>query len=206
MRAAGPLRLAESVINGALKLDPEFLESLGPLSDKTISVALTGLDQTFHLRLSPEGVTFLDPVEVTEPDGKASADVVFRGSPPALLRMVAAMRRGESTIGDDVRISGDVAALAALRDAFRRLDVDLEELLSRYVGDITAHEIGRAARAVARWGEQLRENLLADVGEYLVEELRVTPPRLSIEDFAAGVDRLRDDVERLEKRVSRLNQ
>lgn len=203
---ATPLRLAESVVNGALKLDPEFLEALGPLRDKTISVELTGLDLIFYLRFGPEGVNFLDRDEVEARSGGPSADVGFRGSPPALMRMVAAMRRGESAIGDDVRISGDVAALESLRGAFRRLDVDLEELLSRCVGDIAAHEIGRAARAFVRWGEQVRENLLADVGEYLVEEIRVTPPRLSIEDFSAEVDRLRDDVERLEKRVARLDE
>jgi ubiquinone biosynthesis protein UbiJ len=37
-----------------------------------------------------------------------------------------------------------------------------------------------------------------------VEELRVSPSPLELEDFASDVDRLRDDVERLEKRLARL--
>ncbi len=131
-------------------------------------------------------------------------DVGLSGTPAALLRMLGRMRRGDASFGDEVRLSGDVAVLETLRDAYRRLDVDLEELLSRFVGDIAAHEIGRAARAVLSWGENLRQTLLADTGEYLVEELRVSPPRHELEDFAAEVDRIRDDVERIEKRIARL--
>ncbi len=202
--SASPLNLAESLINQALKLDPEFLESLKPLSGKIVAVELSGLDLTVFLSLGVEGVTFFEQREAEEILSGRSADIGFRGSPAALLRMVGAMRRGAAAFGDEVRLSGDLAALESLREAFRRLDVDLEELLSRLVGDIAAHEIGRAARAFLSWGKTTRETLISDAGEYLVEELRVSPPRHQLEDFGAEVDRLRDDVERIEKRIDRL--
>ncbi len=199
-----PLQLAEALINRALKLDPEFLESLQPLSDKLVMLELSGIDVTIFFSLAVTGVTFYQRGEAQEIFGPRSPDIGFHGSPAALLRMVGAMRRGEAGFGDEVRLSGDVAALESLRDAFRRIDVDLEELLSRFVGDIAAHEMGRAARAFLSWGEYMRQTLLTDSGEYLVEELRVSPPRHELEDFAAEVDRLRDDVERIEKRVARI--
>ncbi len=202
--SASPLNLAESLVNQALKLDPEFLESLKPLSGKIVAVELSGLDLTVFLSLGVEGVTFFEQREAEEILSGRSADIGFRGSPAALLRMVGAMRRGAAAFGDEVRLSGDLAALESLREAFRRLDVDLEELLSRLVGDIAAHEIGRAARAFLSWGKNTRETLISDAGEYLVEELRVSPPRHQLEDFGAEVDRLRDDVERIEKRIDRL--
>lgn len=202
--SASPLNLAESLINRALKLDPEFLESLEPMSGKIVAVELSGLDISIFFSLGVEGVTFLQLSEAEEVLCGRSPDIGFRGSPAALLRMVGAMRRGAAAFGDDVRLSGDLAALESLRDAFRTLDVDLEELLSRLVGDIAAHEIGRAARALLSWGKNTRETLISDAGEYLVEELRVSPPSHELEDFVAEVDRLRDDVERIEKRVDRL--
>ncbi len=203
--SAPPLQLAESLINRALKLDPEFLESLEPLSGKLLALELSGIDLTILFSLDVDGVTLYPRSEAEEVLGPRSPDIGFRGSPAALLRMVAAMRRGDASFGDEVRLSGDVAALESLRDAFRRLDVDLEELLSRFVGDITAHEMGRAARAFLSWGENVRQTLLADTGEYLGEELRVSPPRHELEDFATEVDRIRDDVERIEKRIARLH-
>lgn len=201
---ASPLHLAESAINGVLRLDPEFLEALDTLSDRIIAVELDGLDQIFHFSLSPQGIVFFDENEIEEMRAGGDADVRFTGTPPALLRMLRQMRRGEGSFADEVRISGDLAVLEALRDAFRRLDVDLEGLLSSFVGDMAAHQIGRAIRDFLSWGNRTRDALLMDAGEYLVEELRVSPPRYQLEDFAAEVDRLRNDVERLEKRVLRL--
>ena len=58
------------------------------------------------------------------------------------------------------------------------------------------------AQAFWSWSRRTRDTLLADTGEYLVEELRVSPPAVELEDFAAEVDRLRDDAARLEKRVA----
>ncbi len=202
---ASPLALAEPLINRALKLDPEFLESLEPLRGKLLALELGGTDVTVYLSLSGDGVTLYQRSEAEEILRGRAPDVGVSGTPAALLRMLGKMRRGDAGFGDEVRLSGDVAVMETLRDAFRRLDVDLEEQLSRLVGDIAAHEIGRAARAVLSWGENLRQTLLADSGEYLVEELRVSPPRHELEDFAAEVDRIRDDVERIEKRIARLH-
>lgn len=201
---APPLQLAEALINRALGLDPEFLESLEPLSGKLISLELSGAELTIFFTLDAEGVTFYRRDEAEENLSRRSPDIGFQGSPAALLRMVGAMRRGDAGFGDEVRLSGDLAALESLREAFRRLNVDLEEVLSRLVGDVAAHQMGRAARAFLSWGENMRQILLADTGEYLVEEIKVSPPRHQLEDFASEVDRLRDDVERIEKRVLRL--
>jgi ubiquinone biosynthesis protein UbiJ len=198
------LQLAEALINHALELDPEFLESLEPLSGKLVSVELSGVDLTVFISLDVEGVTLYRRHEAEEILEGRPADIGFQGAPAALLRMVAAMRRGDAGFGNEVRMSGDLAALESLREAFSRLNVDLEEPLSRLVGDVAAHQMGRAARALFSWGEDMRQTLLADTGEYLVEEIRVSPPRHQLEDFASQVDRLRDDVERIEKRVLRL--
>lgn len=203
-RAGPPLQLFESLINGALRLDPEFLEALEPLEEKIIAVELGGLEQTIYVSLGVNGAVFYPRDEAEEILGSRAADIRLRGSPAALLRMAAAMRRGDPGVGDDVRLSGDLALLETLRDALRRLDIDWEDLLSRYLGDVTAHEVGRAARAFFAWGDHMRRTLLADGGEFLVEELKISPPRYQLEDFAAEVDRLRDDVDRLEKRVARL--
>jgi ubiquinone biosynthesis protein UbiJ len=204
IRGASPIHMAETALNGLLRLDPEFLEALEPLQDRIVAVELAGLEQTLFLKLGVEGVSLLNRDEVEAIGEDRLADVTFEGSPPALLGMVAAMRRGDAAFRDDVRISGDLSLLEAMKTAFQRLDIDLEELLSRFVGDIAAHEIGRGARAFWAWGQKTSKALAADIGEYLVEELRVSPSPLELEDFAADVDRLRDDVERLEKRVARL--
>jgi len=41
--------------------------------------------------------------------------------------------------------------------------------------------------------------------EYMVEERRLLPPAAQVRDWARAVDGLRDDVERLTKRIDRLS-
>lgn len=203
-RSASAVHLAESALNRLLRLDPEFLEALEPLQDRILSIEFSGIEKTVYVQLGVEGVTLLQDRDFEALRPQRNVDISFRGSPPAMLRMINAMRRGASVVGEDVQITGDLSLLECLKRAFQRIDIDLEELLSRYVGDVAAHEAGRVARAVRDWGQRTRETLMADAGEYLVEELRVSPPAIELEDFAADVDRLRDDVERLEKRIARL--
>jgi ubiquinone biosynthesis protein UbiJ len=47
-------------------------------------------------------------------------------------------------------------------------------------------------------------SLAGNVSEYLQEEGRDLPTPTEVDEFLAGVDQLRDDVERLEARLARL--
>ena len=49
------------------------------------------------------------------------------------------------------------------------------------------------------------DSLVTSAAEYLQEEGRDVPVRLEVEEFLREVDRLRDDVERLEARIARLS-
>ncbi|MGB5200150.1 MAG: sterol-binding protein, partial [Sedimenticolaceae bacterium] len=84
------------------------------------------------------------------------------------------------------------------------LDIDWEEQLSRFTGDIAAHEIGRGVRAASREGARMRRSSEQILSEYLTEEARLLPHRFEVEDFIADVDTLRDDAERLAARIALL--
>jgi ubiquinone biosynthesis protein UbiJ len=80
----------------------------------------------------------------------------------------------------------------------------LEEELSRVIGDVAAHQVGNAARAFLEFGRRAAGTLAQNVAEYLQEEGRDVPARTEAEEFNVEVDRLRDDVERLEARLALL--
>ncbi|MBI3774144.1 MAG: SCP2 sterol-binding domain-containing protein [Gammaproteobacteria bacterium] len=107
--------------------------------------------------------------------------------------------RGEHAGAVDARLSGTPLAFARLG-----LDIDWEEHLSRFTGDVIAHQVGNAARSSQRWAQQSGAALLQDAGEYLKYERELLPDRAQVETFMQHVDVLRDDVERLEARVQRL--
>jgi len=87
----------------------------------------------------------------------------------------------------------------------KRADLDWEELLSRYTGDVIAHQIGNLARSLTRWSKDAGARLGQDLAEYLLFESALLPPRLEVETFLDAVDQLRNDVDRLAARLQHVS-
>lgn len=102
------------------------------------------------------------------------------------------------------RINGSVEFADTLGFVLRHLSWDFEEDLSHIVGDIAAHRIATTLRAFACWQQQAAQNLAENVVEYLRDENGTLPAPQEISAFSSEVDRLRDDLARLEKRLQRL--
>jgi len=96
------------------------------------------------------------------------------------------------------RLASEVIALA------RHLRWDVEEDLSRLFGDVAAHRIAEAGRSLARWHVDAARRLVESLADYAVDEKRMLMARDEVDAFAGAVARLRDAVERLEKRIERL--
>lgn len=101
-------------------------------------------------------------------------------------------------------ISGSADFAEALGFVARNIRWDAEADLARLVGDLPAHRLTLQAQAWAAQTQDTAARLAANLSEYVVDEeaLIVRPQPLS--SFCSEVDRLRDDVARLEKRLSRL--
>jgi ubiquinone biosynthesis accessory factor UbiJ len=89
--------------------------------------------------------------------------------------------------------------------AQERID-EIEEGLSRWLGDIAAHQVGRVLRGAAGWGERAGKTLTANVREYLQEESRDLVPRAEMAQYCAGVSEVRDSVDALATRIQKLTE
>lgn len=200
MSASGLALLAlETVFNRAVRLDPDAPQRLAPLAGAVLAVRFVGINFPLHLRFDADGVAFLREA----PD---RVDVTISGPPLELLRVLLIEATDPAAFPEEISISGDIGTAQRVKNALRALDLDWEEALSRFMGDVAAHEVGRSLRGLHGWGRRSVETLLADAGEYLTQEVHAVPARSELEAFAAAVDLLRDDVERLNRRVQRLSQ
>jgi ubiquinone biosynthesis protein UbiJ len=134
----------------------------------------------------------------------AGADAV-----PSLTIMVGAqalpaLARGEDHFLRAIEISGNARLAAEVMFLFRHLRWDYEEDLSRLVGDAAAHRAADAARTLLAWQKDAARRIAEGLMEYAVEEKRILVPRSELEKLAQAAARLRDDLERLEKRLGRL--
>ena len=189
-------RFEEMVSNGSA-------EGLAELAGSVLEVHVQGIEQRFQLHLSTGGVNVVI-VDGNQDATAPAADVVISGPPFTLLRLLGSLESVNGVLPPGVTVSGELELVRKLTALAKRANIDWEEWLSQLFGDSVAHELGRGIRGFALWASAATETFACDVGEYLREERRLSPTRLEVEDFFHHVDRLRDDVERLEARMTRL--
>jgi ubiquinone biosynthesis protein UbiJ len=131
------------------------------------------------------------------------ADAVISGSAPALLQM---LRAGASQARSSVQIRGDAEIANLYRELFSAARPDLEEELSRWVGDMPARHLSQLAKSVRNWARRARRTAGENIAEYLQEEGRDLVTKTELEEFLSGVDGLREGVDRLEARLLGLEQ
>ena len=194
----------QAIVNQVLALDPELAESLAELEGTVLEAHVQGVEKRIQLHPSATGVG----VVLVDGDGQQSAvvaDVTISGPPFTLLRLLGSLESVDGVLPPDVSVSGELQLVQRLTRLAKRANFDWEEPLSKLFGDSVAHEIGRGVHGFVSWARAASETFSSDVGEYLREERRLAPTRLEVDDFATHVDQVRDDVERLEVRVTRLN-
>jgi ubiquinone biosynthesis protein UbiJ len=135
----------------------------------------------------------------------AAPDAAISGTPLALGRLLADDPQA-AVRGGAVKLTGDTDVADRFRALLRFTAPDLEEELARLVGDPLAHAAGNAARAFGAWGEEAARSLARSTTEYLQEESGALPGRAEVEEFAARVDALVNDVDRAEARLRNLEE
>jgi ubiquinone biosynthesis accessory factor UbiJ len=164
------------------------------LAGRVLALNVTGLNLSIFCRSDGQKL-------MLSTTHQGTADASISGSPLALLGLVA--RTPESQIRSGVvRIEGDAEAAQSFQNLLKAARPDLEEELSRLVGDVAAHQIGSLARSALSFGRRAGRTFGQNLTEYLQEESRDLPTRLEVNEFSAGVDRIRDDVERSAARLA----
>ncbi|MGI4935802.1 MAG: ubiquinone biosynthesis accessory factor UbiJ [Janthinobacterium lividum] len=103
-----------------------------------------------------------------------------------------------------VRIEGDADFANAISQVSQGVRWDAEEDLSRVVGDIAARRLVSGARSVHGMVMATGRSVAENLAEYFLDERPTLVRPLNIHEFTGEVARLRDDAERLAKRIEKL--
>ncbi len=189
-------RSIELLINRGIGLSSTAQAIAAALDGKVLDVRVDGT--LLALRLTAAN----GEIRVTAA-GESPAAATLAGSPLAMLRLLggdpqALIREGH------VRMTGDADVANQFQDLLHMARPDLEEELSKLVGDPVAHQLGNLARGFAALSARAAESVSRSLGEYLTEERRTLPTRTEAEEFYRDVDRVANDMERAEARLNRL--
>lgn len=197
--ASALLAALEIALNRYLAVEPAVLRELERLSGRVLAVHVRELDLRLYLAPVSGGVQVLGRLE-TPPDA------VVSGTLPAFVRLMLADGPERQSLFSDgsVDLDGDARLAERFFACLRRVDLDLEELLSQVLGDVAAHRAGVWLRGLLGWSRGAAGTLGIDVVEYLRDETGDLIHRADAADWMDAVDGLAADTDRLEARMERL--
>ena len=192
------IAVLEVACNRYLALDDELLPKLATFAGKIIAIELVGVNATLFLFPSADGIMILS-------DFDGAADTTIHGTPLALAKLGMFDDSAAVMFSGEVRISGDVRLGHQFQKILQHMHIDWEQQLSRYVGDVAAHQIYNSTQQVGSWLKRNFSSFSLDMGEYLQEESQLVVGKAELDKFASQVDDLRNAIARLEMRMQRVD-
>jgi len=185
----------ENVLNRGLPRSPRARQLCRELQGHRVGVEVSGFAR---LVVESTGETLQ-----VKRDASATTEAEIVGGAFSLLALAgdspeAVIQRG------DVQIRGDVELAQRFRELALLLRPDIEEEVSKVIGDVPAHHLGRVARAAFGWTRNAASTQARNVAEYFAHERQHLVPRAEADQLLKGVDTLRENVDRLEARIELL--
>ncbi len=190
--------IIETALNRYLALDPEMLDKMGDFSGKVIKLDIIGVNKVLYMLPDSRGIQVR-----TEHEGEV--DTTLRGTPISLFKMGLVPNAAKLLLKGEVEISGDTRLGHQFKNVFSQIDIDWSEPLADLVGDAFAYQIQQSGKKISGWGKDTIESVSRSFSEYLQEESRDVVTETELNIFNADVDRLRNDVDRLQAKINILS-
>jgi ubiquinone biosynthesis protein UbiJ len=185
------LSLIPAAVNHLLAAEPRAQTRLAVHAGKVVRVD-AGV-ATLAFRIAGDG-------SLTTAASEEKANVTIRMKLADLPLMAEHRERAFSY----VQIEGDAEFASVIAQVAQSLHWEAEEDLSRLVGDMAARRLVQAGKGAVQTAQSVQRKLAENVAEYFLEENPMLVRPAAVSDFAGEVVKLRDDIERLSKRIGKL--
>ena len=171
-------------------------EQLQPYGGKSVCFNIPPVSAT--LTVLEDGGLALAGESIT--GGSTTAEATVTIPFPVALRLLA-NDEGATTL---ITLEGDTELATVLAKVLRNMSWEYEEDLSKIIGDAPAHEVAELGRKAFSEVKKQTVNVAEMLAEYWQEEQPLIAKKRHVEQFVKDVDALRDDAERLGKRLEKL--
>jgi ubiquinone biosynthesis protein UbiJ len=192
------LAALESALERAMALAPETALRLQRLANTLLAIDMTEPSLTVYVQIDAQGAIRLLGYSEDKPA------VRVRGSLPSFVQLATAEDPAAMLINSDIEVIGNTAPLLELQAAVAGMEVDWEAPLVDALGDVAGHQLAGLLRQLFGWGGQAAKSLRRQLSEFILEEGRLSPPALELQDFYQQVHALNLRVDRIESRAKRL--
>jgi ubiquinone biosynthesis protein UbiJ len=101
----------------------------------------------------------------------------------------------------NISIEGDLELANQVAQVLKKIEWDIEEDLSKYIGDIPAIKTTKILKKVVTKGQKNIGNITGALLEYWQEENKILTKKRNVEIFNSEVDKIVEDTERLEAKI-----
>jgi len=187
--------LIVSSFNRYLDCDPERAQALENINDKILSI--TTKEANFTLIMQVQNARFF------EADLSQQIDASIIVSMHILSGKMGGQDQNQLLKDGIIEIQGDSHVASVFNKVMNEIEIDWQDVISKYTGDIVAHQITTGAKSVASVLRRLGDNLRLDVRDYLQDDLQIAVTESEVEHFVEQVDDLRARTDRLEARLNK---
>ena len=104
----------------------------------------------------------------------------------------------------NISIKGDLELAHQVSQVLKRIEWDVEEDLSRYIGDIPAIQATKVLKKIVTNSQKNISNISGALLEYWQEENKILTKKRDVEIFNSEVDKIVEDTERLEAKIKKI--
>ena len=155
-----------------------------------------------RIRLKLENLSFViffeNDIKIVQDYDKVDLEVYIS------LDVIPSILFGVNDFKKKVKLNGDANVASALNDLIESFDFNIEEKLVIFFGEFNASLITKIFFTVKSEINDFAINLKTMVADFLDHEKTVIPSKNEIENFNNSVDKIRNDVERLQQKTNML--
>lgn len=197
----------ELAMNQLLKLDDDSQHRLKKLSGKSLQVTIKELPWpllfSFSEQIDVRAVITADHESEPTPE---PVDCLIELNLETLPKLKDSSQLTQLIQQKQLNLIGDIYVAQTFSALLKDLDVDWEEQLSRFTGDIVAHQTFTSMRTLFDTAKTQIEKSAVELGEHLTQSDSIAVKPSEMIEFSRGVSDLRSTTERLSARIALLEQ
>jgi ubiquinone biosynthesis protein UbiJ len=202
----------EAIANQALKWSSNSAELLKPLFSKICIIYVQELETALIFSFTAHEINVSVDVDnlyssIPEDNGPSALQDNECWVSISLFAIDKLKRNSQMTKlikSGKLDFSGDLGILQSLSRLFDKIDIDFEEVLSTYVGDIAAYQFNASGKRVAATIKSQFAIFTQSLAETALDQKPIGVRPIMLLDFSDGVNQIRSDVDRLEAKIAQL--
>lgn len=197
----------ELAMNQLLKLDDDSQQRLKKLAGKSLQVTIKELPWPLLFSFSEQiDVRTVMSSDMEEQSQTSAVDCLIELNLETLPKLRDNSQLTLLIQQKQLNLVGDIYVAQTFSALLKDLDIDWEEQLSGYTGDVVAHQTFASMRTLFDTAKSQIEQGAIELGERLTQSDSIAVKPSEMYEFSKGVSDLRSAAERLSARVTLLEQ